>query len=102
MLANLLGLIKERQNKATGLNEWIISYFKNDLPASLPLSGVSLSEVIEKVQSEEAQKLIETEVNKKLEMDYKHIERKNELLRKYRDYAVQVFEAAGEDDQSPE
>jgi len=102
LLANLLGLIKERQNKATGLNEWIISYFKNDLPASLPLSGVSLSEVIEKVQSEEAQKLIETEVNKKLEMDYKHIERKNELLRKYRDYAVQVFEAAGEDDQSPE
>jgi len=101
LVARLLGMIKERQNKVTGLPEWVFVYLADGMPASKVLEGRNWDEVIGADHPQELQSAIECEVNRRIDADYKHIDRKNELLSAYRELAIACFMEAGEDDQDP-
>jgi hypothetical protein len=102
LVARLLGMIKERQNKTTGLTEWVFIYESDGLPAAKILKGARWSDVIDGEYPVELQSLIEREVGKRIDSDFKHIEKKDGLLKDFQAIARERFQAAGEDDQDPE
>ncbi|CAN7591802.1 hypothetical protein LJR029_002306 [Caballeronia sp. LjRoot29] len=102
LVARLLGMIKERQNKTTGLTEWVFIYESDGLPAAKILKGARWSDVIDGGYPIELQSLIEREVGKRIDSDFKHIEKKDGLLKDFQAIARERFQAAGEDDQDPE
>ena len=101
LVARLLGMLKERQNKVSGLPEWVFVYLADGMPASKVLDGRDWEQVIGADHPPEVQGAIEREVARRIDADYKHVDRKNELLSAYRALAMARFEAAGEDDQDP-
>lgn len=102
LVARLLGMIKERQNKTTGLTEWVFIYESDGLPAAKILKGARWSDVIDGEYPTELQSLIEREVGKRIDSDFKHVEKKDGLLKDFQAIARERFQAAGEDDQDPE
>lgn len=103
LLAKLLNLVKERVNATTGLKEWIVSYKAGGLPTSKVLEGSgSFHSLLQVEQRSELQDLIAKEVQKKLDADYVHLLKKKDLLELFSGYAVEIFEAKGENDQDPE
>jgi len=102
LVARLLGMIKERQNKTTGLTEWVFIYESDGLPAAKILKGARWSDVIDCEYPIELQSLIEREVGKRIDSDFRHIEKKDSLLKDFQAIARERFQAAGEDDQDPE
>jgi hypothetical protein len=102
LVARLLGMIKERQNRTTGLMESVFIYMANGLPASKILTGKNWNEVLHGDQAADLQSAIEREVMTRIEADFKHIDRKGELLTGYQQMALSRFNEAGEDDQDPE
>jgi hypothetical protein len=102
LAARLLGRIKERQNKTSGLMEWAFIYMANGLPAAKILSGKCWHDVLHGDHPAELQTAIEREVTKRIDTDYKHVDKKNELLSAYQEMALERFNEAGEDDQDPE
>jgi hypothetical protein len=101
LMARLLGMIKERQNKTTGLPEWAFIYMMDGLPASKILDGRNWDELLHGDHPAELQQAVEREVTKRIEADFKHIDKKNELLLGYQQMALDRFQQAGEDDQDP-
>jgi hypothetical protein len=101
LVARLLGMIKERQNKVSGLPEWVFVYLVDGMPTSKVLNGRNWEEVIGADHPSDLQGAIEREVAKRIDADYKHIDKKNELLSAYRELAMACFREAGEDDQDP-
>lgn len=101
LVARLLGMIKERQNRVSGLPEWVFVYLVDGMPTSRVLNGGNWEEVIGADHPAELQGAIEREVGRRIDADFKHIDRKNELLSAYRELAMACFQEAGEDDQDP-
>lgn len=102
LVARLLGMIKERQNKTSGLMEWIFSYISGGLPKVVVLNGKNWSDVIEGAHPTEVQTAIEKEVNKRIDAEYKHIDKKGELRTAYQQMVMNRFIESGEDDQDAE
>lgn len=102
MAARLLGMLKERQNRVSGLPEWAFIYMADGMPASKVVNGRNWYEVIGSDQPHELQTAIEREVTRRIDADYKHIERKKELLDAFHGLALARFQEAGEDDQDPD
>jgi len=101
LVAYFLGLIKERQNKTTGLTEWVLSYIAGGLPKVQVLSGTNIFAVLDDDQPVEIQKVIEKEVTKRIDTDYKHIDKKKELRTAYQALALKCFSDMGEDETNP-
>ena len=102
LIARLLGMLKERQNKTTGLMEWVFIYLANGLPAAKILNGKNWNEVLNGDHPAELQNAIEREVTKRIDADFKHIDKKGELLSGYHSLVISRFNDAGEDDQDEE
>lgn len=102
LVARLLGMIKERQNKTSGLMEWIFSYISGGLPKVVVLKGKSWTDVIEGAHPADVQAAIEKEVNKRIDAEYKHIDQKDELRTAYQQMVMNRFIESGEDDQDAE
>lgn len=101
LVARLMGMLKERQCRSTGLPEWAFVYQDDGMPASKVLAGRSWEEVLHGDQSAELERHVEREVGRRIEAEFKHIDRKNELLTAYKQFATERFVAAGEDDRDP-
>lgn len=102
LLARLLGMVKERQNRTTGLMEWVFTYIAGDLPKVHVLQGKTWFDVLEADQPAEAQLAIEKEVAKRLDAEYKHIDKKEELRTAYRQMVRARFEEVEQDEQDPQ
>lgn len=102
LVARLLGLVKERQNKTSGLMEWVFSYIAGGLPKVVPLQGKSWTDILQGDHPAEVQAAIEKEVAKRIDADYKHIDKKTELRSAYEQLVLARFTDSGEDDQDPE
>lgn len=102
LVARLLGMIKERQNKTSGLIEWVFSYISGGLPKVVVLGGKSWADVIEGDYPAGLQGTIEKEVNKRIDAEYKHIDKKAELRTAYQQMVMSRFIESGEDDQDAE
>jgi hypothetical protein len=101
MAARLLNMLKERQNKITGLLEWVFVFLVDGMPTSKVLNGRNWEEVIGNNHPPEVQAAIEREVARRIDADFKHIDRKKELLGAFHVLAMARFNDAGEDDQDP-
>jgi uncharacterized ParB-like nuclease family protein len=99
LTARLLEMVKERQNRTTGLQEWVFVHLDDGLPAVKVLVGKQWGDVLEGDHPAEIQTLIEREVNQRINADYKHIEQKTKLMDAYRALAGARFEESGQDDQ---
>lgn len=102
LTARLLDMIKERQNRTTGLREWVFIYIANGLPAAKILVGKTWSDVLHGDHPAEIQSAVEREVSKRIDTEYKHINKKSELLSAYQHLATERFNDAGQDDQDEE
>ncbi|RQW26590.1 hypothetical protein EHS17_09355 [Rhodobacteraceae bacterium CH30] len=102
LVARMLGMIKERANKTSGLMEWVFIYKVNGLPTSKLLGDRDWNDVLARDHSSEILRAIEAEVMGRIEAEFKHIDRKSELLSIYQDLAIAKFNEAGEDDQDSE
>jgi hypothetical protein len=80
----------------------VFIYESDGLPAAKILNGARWSDVIDGEYPADLQGLIEREVGKRIDSDFKHIEKKDSLLKDYQAIARERFQAAGEDDQDPE
>jgi hypothetical protein len=100
LVARLLGMVKERVNKQSGLLEWVLVYMSGGLPAVQKLAGQDWEAVLV-TDHAAAHSLIEREVVKRVDADYKHIDRKNELMAAYLALALEFFAQVGEDDEDP-
>ncbi|RFP11307.1 MULTISPECIES: tubulin-like doman-containing protein [unclassified Duganella] len=101
LVARLLGMVKERANKVSGLPEWVFVYLVDGMPTSKVMNGRNWEEVLGADHPAELQGAIEREVSKRIDADYQHIDKKNELLSAYRQLAMARYQEAGEDDQDP-
>jgi Tubulin like len=102
LVARLMEMVKERQNKTTGEQEWAFIYKANGLPASKVLRGTTWQAVIGEDHAAELQGLIEREVSRRVDADLKHKDEKEKIFKRYVDFATARFEEAGDDDQDPE
>ena len=102
LLAHLLGMVKERQNRTTGLMEWVFSHFAGDLPKVFVLQGKTWHDVLQAEQPADAQAAIEKEVAKRLDGEYKHIEKKGELRKAFQQMVQTRYLEADEDEQDPQ
>jgi hypothetical protein len=102
LVARLLGMIKDRQNRSSGLMESAFIYMANGLPASKILTGKNWNEVLHGDQPAELQSAIEREVTKRIDADFKHIDKKGELLSGDQEVAIARYHEAESDDQAPE
>lgn len=102
LTARLLGMVKERQNKTSGLMEWVFTHIANGLPKVQVLQGKTWHDVLEGDHPAEIQAAIEKEVGKRIDTEYKHIDKKIELRDAFRQMVLTCFTDAGEDDQDPE
>ncbi|MEX5745090.1 tubulin-like doman-containing protein [Massilia sp. X63] len=101
LVARLMGMIKERQNRTTGLQEWVFIHDVDGLPASKVLEGRNWEAVFDAEHADDVRKLIEREVTQRIDREFKHVEKKDELFQAYRALARSCFEEAGQDDQDP-
>jgi hypothetical protein len=101
LVARLLGMVKERQNRTTGLAQWVFVYLVDGLPTSKVLEGRNWDEVLHGDHAPDLQQAIEREVTKRLDAEFKHIDKKNDLLSAYQQLARARFDEAGQDDQDP-
>jgi hypothetical protein len=99
LVARLLGMVKERQDKVTGLPQWVLVYMDDGLPAVQVLQGRSWDEVLTGDQSPALLPIIEREVELRIEAEYRHIDKKNELLSAYKNFALACFQESGENEQ---
>ena len=93
LIAKLLGLIKQRANVSTGLDEWVIAYKSGGLPTSKPLEidgGGNFAGLLNTTQKSDIQEIINKEVSRTLESGYTHIAKKKELMALYFEYAMDV------------
>jgi len=102
LIARLLGMIKERQNKTTGLKEFILTYTAGGLPKVLVLVGATWNGILDVDQPEEVQSIIEKEVAKRLEAEYKHIDKKRELHAGYAQLVTERFAECDYDENDSE
>jgi hypothetical protein len=102
LLAHVLGLVKERTNKTSGLAEWVFVYEDDGLPAVKVLAGRNWSEVLRADHPIEVQTAIEREVNREVDTKRLHIDSKNDLLISYRALVTKRFNEVDQDDQDPE
>ncbi|MEM5340576.1 tubulin-like doman-containing protein [Paraburkholderia azotifigens] len=102
LVARLMDMLKERENKTTGEQEWAFVYKANGLPASRVLRGATWQSIIDDDHPAEIQSLIEREVSRKVDVDLKHRDEKQKVFDRYIDFATARFNEAGEDDQDPE
>ena len=102
LAARLLGKVKERQNKTTGLMEWVFSSIANGLPKVQVLEGKTWRDVLDGDHPPDLYAAIEKLVDKQIGDEYKHIDKKRELRDAYLQMAGACFEDSGEDDQDPE
>ena len=102
LVARLLNMVKERQNKTSGLMEWVFSYIAGGLPKVVVLKGKTWTDILNGDHPAEVQAAIEKEVTKRIDADYKHIDRKIELSSSYEQMVLSCFTNSGEDDQDPE
>jgi hypothetical protein len=101
LVARLLGMIKERQDRVSGLPEWAFVYLVDGLPSSKVLAGRNWEEVLHGDHPPELQGAVEREVAQRIDADYKHIDKKKELLSGYRELAIARLEEVGQDDRDP-
>lgn len=101
LTARLLGLIRQRDNKTTGLPEWVLTELEDGLPRSTPLGGDWLA-IWEGRPEPELLRRIKSLVEQKLRTDYQHIDRKKELDAAYTAFMLERYTAAGEDDTDPQ
>ena len=101
LVARLLGMVVERQNRATGLPEWAFIYEDEGLPSAKVLAGRQWDDVLQAEHPPEVERAIERDVGIRIDTDFKHVDKKNELLAAFQSMARQRFEAAGADDQDP-
>ncbi len=102
LIARLLGMVKERQNKASGLMEWVFSYISGGLPKVVVLNGKSWTDIIEGDHPADLHAAIEKEISKRIDAEYKHIDKKGELRNAYQQMVMNRFIESGEDDQDEE
>lgn len=102
LVAYLLGMIKERQNKTSGLMEWSFVHMVNGLPTSKILAGKTWNDMLGAEHPADIQLIIERGVDKLVSADLKHIDKKTEVLKSYQALAIARFQEAGEDDQDPQ
>jgi hypothetical protein len=91
----------ERQNRATGLPEWAFIYEDEGLPSAKVLAGRQWDDVLQAEHPPEVERAIERDVGIRIDTEFKHVDKKNELLAAFQSMARQRFEAAGADDQDP-
>ncbi len=101
LLSHLLGAIKERQNKTSGIMEWVFAYIAGGLPKVQVLQGKTFFDVLDSEHPIEVKNLIEKEVAKRLDADFKHIDKKRELRNAFQQIVLNRYTEAGEDDQDP-
>jgi hypothetical protein len=102
LVARLMEMLKERENKVTGEQEWAFIYKANGLPASKVLRGTTWKAVIDDDHPVDIQSLIEREVGRRVDAELKHKDAKETLFNRYIDFATARFTEAGDDDQDPE
>ncbi|QEZ44885.1 tubulin-like doman-containing protein [Cupriavidus oxalaticus] len=102
LLARMLNMVKERQNKTTGLMEWVFTHVTGGLPKVHVLQGKTWHDVLEADHPGELQSILEKEVARRIDTDYKHIDKKIELRDAYTSLVMTRFTEAGEDDQDPQ
>lgn len=102
LVARLLDMLKERKNRTTGEPEWAFIYESDGLPASKILKGGSWSGVIDAEQAADVHTLVEREVTRRIDAEYKHVDNRQALIERFNKFAKERFVAAGEDDQDPE
>ena len=101
LVARLLEMIKERPNKTSGLLELVFICMVNGLPATKILVGKNWIDVLNGDHPDDIQSAIEREVIKRIDAEFKHVDKKGELLSSYQKIALTCFNDAGEDDQDP-
>ena len=82
--------------------EWVFSYIAGGLPKVVVLKGKTWTDILNGDHPAEVQAAIEKEVTKRIDADYKHIDRKIELSSSYEQMVLSCFTNSGEDDQDPE
>ena len=102
LVARLMEMIKQRENKTTGEQEWAFIYKANGLPASKVLRGGTWQTVIDDDHPADIQTLIEREVSRRVDAELKHKDEKQKLFDRYIDFATARFAEAGDDDQDPQ
>ena len=102
LAAHLMGMVKQRQNRTTGLLEWVFIHHVDGLPVAKILAGAQWNDVLQGGHPAEVQSAIEREVGRRIDAEFKHIDQKKVLEQAYLDFASARFEAAGQDDQDPE
>ncbi|CAN0621676.1 putative Tubulin [Burkholderia multivorans] len=102
LVARLMEMLKERQNKVTGEQEWALVYKANGLPASKVLHGSTWKSVIDGDHPADVQSLIEREVSRRVDAELKHKDDKEQLFGRYIEFATARFTESGDDDQDPE
>jgi hypothetical protein len=100
--ARLLGIVKQRQNKTTGLNEWIAIRMVDDLPATTVLGGQPWFDLIRSDLPDAVRQTLRSAVTEKIACDYKHVDRKQELDDAYKQLMRERFAAAGDTDEDEE
>lgn len=101
LLARLLGMVAERKDYETGRPEWALVYLHDGLPAEEVLQGRNWDEVLAADQPEAIQQLIEREVNRRIEEEYRHIDKKSDLMKVYQEFALACFNDAGRNARDP-
>jgi hypothetical protein len=101
LVARLLGMVAERQNRTTGLPEWVFIYEEDGLPSAKVLTGRQWEEVLQAEQPPDVERAIERDVAARIDAEFKHVDKKNELLAAFQQMARQRFDASGADDQDP-
>jgi hypothetical protein len=101
-VARLLDMLSQRENRTTGRSEWIYMRFEGGLPRPIVLQGKSWDEVVVNGLEDAAQTELEREVASRMANDFKHVDRKREVLGQFEQLAREVLEANGRDDQAPD
>ena len=97
--AKLLNLVKQRQNKTTGLREWVFVQLVDDLPSTEVLTGREWTDVQNGELADKIRADIAKAVKNKIAAEYQHLDRKQELDNAFKQMAREQFAAAGDDDE---
>jgi hypothetical protein len=100
--ARLLNLVKQRENKSTGVKEWVFVRVVDDLPEVVVLPGKQWGEVLVAEHPDSVRAAISTAVKQKIGAEYVHMDRKRELEGAFKSLLVARFQEVGEDDQDAE
>jgi hypothetical protein len=97
LTARLMGLIKQRTNKSTGLQEWVLVEEEDGLPKST-LLGSDWLPIWSGAPDPGLMKRVRDLVFSTLQSTYQHIDKKKELDAAYTAFMRERYVAAGEDD----